>query len=121
MALVLCPICLLPQILFSGVACTLSGFTENLSNIITARWTCIAYFASVRVNEMYASCTYDMGVWEKEAFENGFGIDEAYSSYKTYLFGLNPTLSSWVALLILSAVCLALAILVLFLKKQKHK
>jgi ABC-type multidrug transport system ATPase subunit len=120
MALVLCPICLLPQILFSGVACTLSGVTETISNFITCRWTCIAYFTSTAINDMYESCTYDTGVWTKEEFTNGFGIDEAYSSYKTYLFGLNPVWSAWLALIIMSVVCVALAIVLLYIK-QHHK
>lgn len=119
MALVLCPVCLLPQILFSGVACTLSGITETLSNIVTCRWSCIAYFTSTGVNDMYQSCVYDMGSWTKTEFGNGFGIDEAYSAYKTYIFGLNPVWSSWLILLILSAVCLALSILLLYMKKTK--
>lgn len=119
MALVICPICLLPQILFSGVACTLSGITETFSNIVTCRWACIAYFTSAGINDMYASCTYDTGVWTKSEFQNGFGIDEAYSAYRTYLFGLNPVWSSWLALLILSLVCIALAVLLLHIRKKR--
>lgn len=119
MALVICPLCLLPQILFSGVACTLSGFTDTLSKIVPCRWTCIAYLTSAAVNDMYEACKYDMGAWTKTAFENGFGIDEAYSASKTYLFGLNPVLSAWAVLLILSVVCLSLSIGLLYRKKAK--
>ena len=119
MALVICPICLLPQILFSGVACDLSGITTSISNFITCRWSCIAYFASSAINDMYESCTYDTGTWTKTEFTNGFGVDEAYSSYKTYLFGLNPVLSAWVALLIMSVVCIVAAILFLRFKNNK--
>lgn len=119
MALVICPVCLLPQILFAGVACDLSGFTETLSKIITCRWACIAYFASSKINDMLESCSYDTGSWDKVEFENGFGIDEAYSSSKQYLFGLNPTKSAWVALLIMSAVCVAAAVILLHFKKRK--
>lgn len=119
MALVLCPVCLLPQILFSGVPSTLSGITETMSNIVSCRWSCIAYFTSTGINNMYQSCTYDMGSWVKTEFGNGFGIDEAYSAYKTYLFGLNPVWSSWLILLILSVVCIALSILLLYIKRTK--
>ena len=118
MALVICPVFLLPQILFSGVACTLTGITETISKIITCRWSCIAYFTSTAVNEMYESCSYDTGTWNKVEFTNGFGVDEAYSTYKTYLFGLNPVWSAWIALLILSIVCIALAVLALHIKKN---
>lgn len=119
MALVICPVCLLPQILFSGVACTLSGITETFSNIVTCRWSCIAYFTSAGINDMYQSCVYDMGNWTKTEFSNGFGIDEAYSAYKTYVLGLDPVCSSWLILLTLSAVCLVLSVVLLSLKKTK--
>lgn len=121
MALVICPVCLLPQILFSGVASPLSGFTEWISQIITCRWACIAYFTSSGLNTMYASCKYDAGMWVKTEFSNGFGIDEAYSEYKRYLFGLDPVLSAWVALLIMSAVCILAAILFLYFRNVNIK
>ncbi|MGN1136551.1 MAG: ATP-binding cassette domain-containing protein [Oscillospiraceae bacterium] len=121
MALVICPICLLPQILFSGVACTLSGVTEVVSNIITCRWSCIALFTSTDINSMYYSCKYDMGSWVKTEFSNGFGVDEAYSQYTSYLFGLDPVKSAWVALLIMTAVCTAAAILFIYLKDLRLK
>lgn len=114
MALVICPLCLLPQILFSGVVADLTGITETISNIITCRWACIGYFTSAAVNSMYESCTYDMGVWEKTEFTNGFGVNEAYSSEKTYLFGLDPVISSWIALAIMTAVCIAFAVIFIY-------
>ncbi len=121
MALVICPVCLLPQILFSGVACTLSGFTEAVSKIITCRWSCIAFFTSTDINSMYQSCKYEMGSWEITEFGNGFGIDEAYSAYTTYLFGLDPVKSAWVALLVMTAVCTAASILFVYFKGIKVK
>ncbi|MGN0643301.1 MAG: ATP-binding cassette domain-containing protein [Huintestinicola sp.] len=119
MALVICPVCLLPQILLSGVVCTLSGITEVMSKIVTCRWSCIAFFTSSAVNSMYQDCTYDTGMWVKTEFSNGFGVDEAYSEYKTYVFGLDPVWSSWVMLLIMSAVCVAAAIIFLYLRDLK--
>ena len=50
MALVLCPICLLPQILFSGVVSTLKGATAVISNIITCRWSVLSYCFTVDIN-----------------------------------------------------------------------
>lgn len=121
MALVICPVCLLPQILFSGVACTLSGFTETVSKIITCRWSCIAFFASADINSMYESCKYDMGSWDITEFDNGFGVDEAYSAYTTYIFGLDPVKSAWIALLIMTAVCTAAAVICVHLKGVRTK
>lgn len=119
MALVICPICLLPQILFSGVVSELSGITETISKIVTCRWADIAYFTSVGINDMYASCRYDMGSWQMEEFTNGIGIDVAYAADTTYIFGLNPVLSAWLILLLLSVVCIAAAVIVLHFKKAK--
>lgn len=121
LALVICPVCLLPQILFAGVACTLTGFTETVSKIITCRWSCIAFFASADINSMYQSCKYDMGSWDITEFDNGFGVDEAYSAYTTYLFGLNPVKSAWIALLIMAVVCTAAAVIFVHLKGVKPK
>ncbi|MGN0675269.1 MAG: ATP-binding cassette domain-containing protein [Oscillospiraceae bacterium] len=121
MALVICPICLLPQILFSGVVCTLSGFMETISNAITCRWSCIAFFTSTDINSMYMSCKYDMGTWEITEFSNGFGVDEAYSQYTSYLFGLDPVKSAWVALLIMTVVCTAASVLFVYLKDFRFK
>lgn len=119
MALVICPVCLLPQILFSGVACTLSGATEIMSKVVTCRWACIAFFTSSGVNSMLESCTYDTGTWTTTEFSNGFGVDEAYSSYKTYLFGLDPVISSWIVFLIMAAVCTAAAVMFLYMRDMK--
>ncbi len=116
MALVVCPVCLLPQILFSGVACTLSGITETISKIVTCRWACIAYLTTSGINDMYYSCYYDTGTWVKTEFENGFGVDEAYSATTSYIFGLDPVSSSWVVLGIMSLVCVIAAVLFLYIK-----
>ncbi len=127
MALVICPVCLLPQILFSGVACTLSGFSEAVSKFITCRWACIAFFTSSNINSQYQSCTYDTGSWVKTEFSNGFGVDEAYSQSKEYIFGLDPVISSWIVLALMTIVCVALAVLFVYLRGlrisplKKHK
>lgn len=120
MALIICPVCLLPQILFSGVACKLSGFTEVLSKIVTCRWACIAYFTSTDVNHMYYSCAYDMGTWQKTSFENGFGVDQAYAASTSYLGSLDPVRSAWVVLLGFSLGCLALSMLLLYIRKSNR-
>jgi len=120
MALILCPICLLPQILFSGVANTLSGITETISKIVTCRWGCIAYFTSTDINSMCQSCVYKPGMWKQE-YKSGIGIDEAYSATRTYIFGMNPVKSSWLALAALSVFCLVLSVLLLSLRSCKTK
>lgn len=119
MALVICPVCLLPQILFSGVTCTLSGVTEFFSQFVTCRWACIAFFTSSDINSMYESCKYDMGMWTTTEFSNGFGVDEAYSKSRTYLFGADPVWSAWIALLMMSVACIAIAIVFLYIRNLK--
>lgn len=119
MALIICPVCLLPQILLSGVACDLSDVTDFLSNAVTCRWACISFFTSADINNMLQWCYYDSGRWVTREFSNGFGIDQAYSQYRTYLFGLNPVLSSWIVFLIMTAVCTAAAVLFLYMRDMK--
>lgn len=119
LALILCPVFLLPQILFSGVASTLSGITETISKIIPCRWACISYFASSDINSMYEKAKYEVGKWELTEYGTGFGVDEAYSASKTYVGSLNPTESAWVVLAIMSVVCVIAAMVILNVKKTK--
>ena len=119
MALVLCPICLLPQILFSGVATQLSGITETVSNIISCRWSCIAMLTSLNVNDMYTDYAYA---------ENGTGFggstlyqNAVYDSLNTYLFGQNPVISGWIAFLLLCLVFLVAAFLILRFKPRRER
>lgn len=119
LALILCPVFLLPQILFSGVASTLSGITETISKIVPCRWACIAYFASGKINDMYEAAKFEVGSWKLTEYETGFGVDEAYSEYKTYVGSLNPTRSAWVVLIIMSLVCVIASMVILSLRKTK--
>lgn len=120
MALVVCPVCLLPQILFSGVVSDLSGITETISNVVTCRWANIAYFTSARTNDLYAKCEFKEGKWE--TIENGVGIsgyDEAYNAARSYVFGLDPVKSAWVVLSGMAIVCIILSVLLLHFRKSK--
>lgn len=127
MALVICPVCLLPQILFSGVVTELTGITETVSKFITCRWACIAYFTSTAINGMYRQCVFNKqtGEWDKLEYTNGIGIDEAYSPDKEYFFGLDPVISSWIALGAMTAVCIVLAVIFIRMgngrRRKKHK
>ena len=100
MGLVLCPVCLLPQILFSGVIGHLTGLTKAFSWIVTCRWSCIGFFTSVNVNELYGSCDYkEIDGWVTEKIDTPSGIiDVAYNSDNTYIFGLDPVKSAWLML-----------------------
>ncbi|MCR5775274.1 MAG: ATP-binding cassette domain-containing protein [Lachnospiraceae bacterium] len=120
LALILCPVFLLPQILFSGVASTLSGVTETISKIVPCRWACIAYFTSSKINDMYESVKFEVGSWDKTEYETGFGVDEAYSAYKTYLGSLDPVKSAWVVLALMSVVCVAASMVILTVRKTKR-
>ncbi|MCM1579349.1 MAG: ATP-binding cassette domain-containing protein, partial [Ruminococcus sp.] len=119
MAMVVCPLCLLPQILFSGVVTELSGITKIISNTITCRWACIGYFTSSDVNSLYARCVYENGSWAMTAYAGGYGVDEAYSPEKSFLFGFDPVISSWIALGIMTAVCIILAMIFIGLRNKK--
>ena len=117
LALVLCPICLLPQILFSNVVSSLSGFTADISQIITCKWATVAYCTSMDINNMLLSLSYDSqhGRWLETELEAGiFSAD--YSMETSYILGLNPIASAWVYMLILAVACILIAIVLLRLK-----
>ncbi|MBQ9443687.1 MAG: ATP-binding cassette domain-containing protein [Lachnospiraceae bacterium] len=120
LALILCPVFLLPQILFSGVASTLSGITETISKIVPCRWACIAYFTSSAINDMYESAKFEVGSWKLTEYSTGFGVDEAYSAAKTYVGSLDPTKSAWVVLLAMSVACVIGSMVILTVRKTKR-
>ncbi|MCR5410297.1 MAG: ATP-binding cassette domain-containing protein [Lachnospiraceae bacterium] len=120
LALILCPVFLLPQILFSGVASTLSGITETISKIVPCRWACIAYFTSSAINDMYESAKFEVGSWKLSEYGTGFGVDEAYSAAKTYVGSLDPTKSAWVVLLAMSVACVIGSMVILTVRKTKR-
>lgn len=120
MALVLCPMCLMPQILFSGVVGALTGITKVISEFITCKWACLAFFVSADINQMYKSCEYKAGTWELTTFsdDDGMGImDAAYESATHYVLGLNGVLSAWLVMGLMSVVCLIGAALILRFKR----
>ncbi len=121
MALVICPVCLLPQMLFSGVVSSLSGITRFISYFIVCRWSCIAYFTSARLNDLYYKCEPAGNSWQAIPFMGKNELaDTAYSPFTEYLPGLNPVAASWLALLLIAAVCLGLAVFLLHVKKRKR-
>ena len=121
MALVLCPICLMPQILFSGIVTPLSGLTETLSKIISCKWSCVAYLVSARVNDLYESCKYDQGVWVLSDYSDFVGMGAAYDTDTTYLLEMNGIQSGWLALILISAVCVTAAALILRFRHNKTR
>ena len=112
MALVICPICLLPQLLFSGVATELTGITEKFANIVSCRWSCVGLLTSVNVNDMYVSCKWDTTRYDLVESEIGV-VSQWYVRDKKYLFGLDPVASSWIALGLICLACLLIAYIVL--------
>ena len=63
---------------------------------------------------MYASCYYRDG-WQMIKRK---GINKDYSAATDYLFGLDPVRSAWTALGIMSVVCLAAAVLLLYIRNR---
>ena len=123
MALVLCPVCLMPQILFSGVVTRLSGLTKFLSKFITCRWSCVAFLVSARVNDLLASCKYDTGVWKKIPYVNtelGM-LDECYESTYEHFFSLHGVESAWVVLSLMCVLLVTASILILRFRRSKTR
>ena len=121
MALVLCPLCLLPQILFSGVVAKLSGITKIISRIISCRWATIGFATSLDVNSMYTSY-YNSNSTEGWVAGPEY-YDEIYGRTNTisYILNQDPLKSSWIILCLLSLTCVVVAVIVLFLRKRKTR
>ncbi|MCR5138425.1 MAG: FHA domain-containing protein [Oscillospiraceae bacterium] len=125
MAMVLCPVCLMPQILFSGVVQggEMSGLSGVLSNIISCRWSTLAYMVSTRINDSatyYQKYKYDMGTWTGTEYE-AVGLGSVYDEAKTYLFGMNGVTYSWLMLTLLSVLCVILAVVILSCRNDQKK
>ena len=126
-ALVLCPICLMPQILFSGIVVDLSGLANTLSNIISCKWSCAAYLISARVNELYKKVTTaykPTPVYETVAFGDGDIKKYIFDVDHKYIFRLatgDGVVSGWFVLFLICVVCTVAAILVLRFKRSKTR
>lgn len=126
-ALVLCPICLMPQILFSGIVVDLSGMAGALSNIISCKWSCAAYLISARVNELYKKVntvyTPTPG-YEAVPFGDGDIKKYAFDANHKYIFKLatgDGVVSGWFVLFLICVICTVAAILVLRFKRNKTR
>ncbi len=115
------PLLLMLQILFSEVICSLKGIAMYISYAVSCRWSCLAYCASAKINELYerAETTYESVAGLETELEQGF-INARYDFMDKYsLFSIhNPTMQGWVWLAILSVAFSVLA--VLFLRKQRE-
>ena len=115
MALVLCPICLMPQILFSGVVGSLSGLTEILSQVITCKWSCLAYFVSAKIYDMYTYLAFKGGDWV-ETYDIEL-VDAAFEPAKEHIFGMNGVCSAWLVLSLMCIVFVAAATVILHFRR----
>ena len=123
-ALVLCPICLMPQILFSGVVGSLTGLTEVISYFVSCKWSCKAFFISTRVNDLFKTCAYNSGTWATTDYyeDNGPGlVDAAYDLIHDYALGMTNIGFSWFMLFFMSVVCIVAAVLILHFRKNNKK
>ena len=112
MALVLCPICLMPQILFSNVVSQLSGFTLTLSNIISCKWSSLAFILAEKLADddwgLYTKSKESAGVW---TFSEVYA-EERYSGTVS---------EAWLALVIICAVCMIVSLLFLKFRKTRTR
>ena len=124
MALVLCPVCLMPQILFAGVVSPLAGITKTISEVITCKWSCLAYFVSAGVNDLYYSMEYETGAWVTTTLEEENGlpmVDAAYSATTEYVLGLNGIQSAWLVMGLMCLVCVVASMLILRFRRSNGR
>ena len=74
---------------------------------------------SSNLNNMYESCSFSEGKWELEELGE-VGVDAIYWSYHKVLFGLNPVISAWIALAVISVVCTGIACAALSVNKNNR-
>jgi len=123
---VLCPICLMPQILFSGIVVDLSGMAGTFANIISCKWSCVAYLVSAKVNELYDKVIvqYMPTRYEAVAFPDNAIRKFAFDADHEYIFKL-PTgdgvVSGWFVLLLICVICIGASLLILRFKRIKTR
>lgn len=108
------PILLVPQILFSGIACELSGFGKKISWFITCRWACTAYCTSADVNNLPSEISTDLLGSKIDGDTVMVSMEYAFDR----LEGLNPVGKSWLILLVFSIACVAGGIIYLKFGKK---
>lgn len=100
-AITLAPIFLVPQILFSGIACELDNIGEMISEFVTCRWACIAYCAIADVNHLPSEVTTDVLGGKVNSDVVMVSMDYEFNLAE----GLNPIGESWVILGIFIVIC----------------
>ena len=125
-ALVLCPICLMPQILFSGIVVDLSGLTGTIANFISCKWSCAAYLISARVNELYdkVNVEYMPTRYEAVPFPEDAIKKFVFDADHKYIFKLpigDGVVSGWFVLLLICVVCVVASMLILRFKRIKTR
>ena len=101
-AITLAPIFLVPQILFSGIACELNDIGEKISNLVTCRWACIAYCTTSNVNHLPAKITTDVLGGKVNSDITMVSMDYEFDLAEN----LNPIGESWIVLGIFIVVCI---------------
>lgn len=118
MALVLCPVCLMPQILFANVVSELSGFTLTVSNIITAKWSCKAFMISAK-----EAGTYDEAytLYNSYTGNGGSAPYEFINVYEDTQRFVGKVSDCWLAMGAICIVCVAAAITILHFRKNQTR
>jgi hypothetical protein len=115
MALVLCPICLMPQLLFSNVVSPLSGLTKTVSHVISCKWACLAYMISCNITDLYCKYKFDKGVYVAVEVDGNEKYVDEYSRFTGSLY------HSWLSLIVICLVCIVAAILILQFRKRETR
>ncbi len=107
------PFLLIPQILFSGVICDITGIVKYFTYVVSCNWSCIAFCASSSINDLYnkgkelAFGTYELTSYSKLRYSTVPPVTLA-----------DPVPQSLLALLILCLVLLGASLLALRKRKE---
>ncbi len=113
-ALVVAPILIMPQILFSGILFDLSGATNTISYFTTCRWSMKAYCITADLNSLTDKVKLDDPNLQQAI---GAAEIEVTKVKEIFEYSNNNMLLAWGALLLMTIVCYAISYISMRFKK----
>ena len=125
------PILLIPQILFSGIVVDLEGVINSISYAVSCRYACVAYCTTADINNLPSEFKLTLlGYEEGETVlvSSMYSYTGSTSAWLEEHLGedlaaavSNPVATSWLLLLLLSLIAIALTVIFLKMKRTAQK
>ena len=125
------PILLIPQILFSGIVVDLEGVINSISYAVSCRYACVAYCTTADINNLPSEFKLTLlGYEEGETVlvSSMYSYTGSTSAWLEEHLGedlaaavSDPVATSWLLLLLLSLIAIALTVIFLKMKRTAQK